>query len=480
VVIVGAGIGGLALGIGLIEDGIDDFVILERSDGIGGTWRHNTYPGAACDVPSHLYSFSFAPNPFWTKTYANQPEILEYLERCADDGGVRPHLRTGWKVATAEWSENDRHWTIRSDDGRTVRGEVVVFATGMFAEPRPPAIDGVESFEGALIHSARWDHSIGLDGKRIGVIGTGASGVQIIPEVAEVASHTTVFQRTPPWVLPRPDKPYSDEDHRRFSTDPEALAAVRDELYRAFEGTEAFRLGNPITEVIATLADEHRAAAISDEDLRAKVMPDYALGCNRTLVSTDYYRALERDDVDLVTDPIVRITPEGVETADGRLHHLDVLVTATGFKVGEYLHGIDVVGRDGEHLHRRWADHPYAFLGMAVNDFPNLFVFYGPNTNQGGNSIILILEAQAGYVRGALDTMKRDGMAAIDVRPEVLAEYDRQIQEAMLDTVWSTGCNSYFVDDDGRVVTQLPHTSAWYARRTAEFVVDDYEVVPRS
>jgi cation diffusion facilitator CzcD-associated flavoprotein CzcO len=442
VAIVGAGIGGLALAVGLLDDGIEDFVVLERSDGIGGTWRHNTYPGAACDVPSHLYSFSFAPNPYWSRAYAAQPEILEYLERCTDEAGVRPHLRTGWRVASARWSEATGTWTLGAEDGRSVVADVVVFATGMFDEPRAPGIDGQESFGGPTIHSARWDHSVDLTDQRVGVIGTGASAVQLIPEVAQIAQRTTVFQRTPPYCLPRRDPDYTPEEQSRFADDPAELARVRKELYDVFETTNSFRLGAPSAEMIKGIALDHLAYRIHDDELRAALTPDYELGCNRTIISSGFYKAMLRDDVDLVTDRIQRIVPEGIETVDGRRHELDVLVLATGFKVGEYLHGIEVVGRDEHQLHEEWAQHPFAYLGMTVTGFPNLFVFYGPNTNQGGNSIILILEAQATYVRSALAAMAERGATAIDVRRAVLDRYDRETQEAMATTVWSTGCGT--------------------------------------
>jgi cation diffusion facilitator CzcD-associated flavoprotein CzcO len=476
VAVVGAGIGGLALAMGLLEDGVDDFVVLERGDGVGGTWRYNTYPGAACDVPSHLYSYSFAPNPYWSRTYAAQPEILAYLEGCADERGVRPYVRTGWQAEAARWSDDDHTWTLRSAAGDEVTADVVVFATGTFAEPRRPNIEGLERFAGPTLHSARWDHDVELDGRRVGVIGTGASAAQLIPEVAKVASRTVVFQRTPPWVLPRKDPAYSPEEQSRFASDPAEHARVRDEQYRMFETVNSFRLGEPTSEMIKGIALDHLAYRIKDDVLREQLTPNYELGCNRTLITSDFYKAFLRDDVDLVTSPIERVVPEGIETEGGGSHPLDVLVLATGFHVGEYLHGIDVVGRDARPLRETWADYPHAYLGMTVTGFPNLFIFYGPNTNQGGNSIILILEAQAAYVRRALATIDAHGLQAVDVRQDALDRYDRETQEAMKSTVWSTGCHSYFVDANGRVVTQLPQSSAWYAEATKEFVLADYDV----
>jgi cation diffusion facilitator CzcD-associated flavoprotein CzcO len=481
VAIVGAGVGGLALAMGLREDGREDFVVLERSDGVGGTWRHNTYPGAACDVPSHLYSYATRPNPHWSRAYATQPEILAYLERCAAESGVVPHVRTGWEVAAASWSEEAARWTLRSTAGDEVVAEVVVFATGLFDQPRCPDIEGIETFSGPVLHSARWDHDVDLAGRRVGVIGTGASAAQLIPEVAEVAAHTTVFQRTPPYVLPRKDPAYSPEEQERFARDPAALARVRDELYRMFEDTIAFRPDQPAAAIIKGIALDHLTKRIDDEELRAKLTPEYELGCNRTLISSGFYAALLRDDVALVTDPIRRVAPSGVVTGDGEQHDLDVLVLATGFAAGEYLHGIEVTGVGGERLHERWADLPTAYLGMAVPGFPNLFVFYGPNTNQGGNSIILILEAQAGYVRSALDALDAAGAVALDVRAEAADAYERELRAALGETVWATGCRSYFTDASGRVVTQLPWTSARYAERTAALDVGDYDLIgPRT
>jgi cation diffusion facilitator CzcD-associated flavoprotein CzcO len=356
---------------------------------------------------------------------------------------------------------------------------VAVFATGLFDEPSPPAIDGLETFAGVTLHSARWDSSVRLEDRRIGVIGTGASGTQIVPVVAPVARRTTVFQRTAAYALPRKDPYFTPEEQERFATDPAELARVREEIYRMFEDNPSFHLGDPMADVIKGIALENLERLVPDPELRAKLTPDFAYGCKRTLITSEWYRSLMRDDVDLVTEDITRIVPAGVETADGVVHELDVLVLATGFKAGVYLHGIDVVGRGGEHLHERWGDSPSAYLGMTVAGFPNLFAFYGPNTNQGGNSIILTLEAQARYVQMALVAMDTAGAAAVDVRPEVADAYDAETQEALAGTVWSTGCNTYFTNASGRIVTQLPHTSGWYVDRTSTFDLADYEVLPR-
>jgi cation diffusion facilitator CzcD-associated flavoprotein CzcO len=479
VAIVGAGVGGIALARRLETRGTS-FTVLEKADGVGGTWRWNTYPGAACDVPSHLYSYADLPNPYWSRSYAQQAEILEYLERCADP--VRDRLRTGWHVGRAEWDAATATWQLTSTAGEVVLAEVAVFATGMFDAPRLPQIDGLESFAGPILHSARWDHSVGLAGQRVGIIGTGASAIQIFPEVAKVAARTELFQRKAPYVLPRQDRPYTAEEQARFATDPAAMAEVREGIYQMFETTLAFEKDAPVMDVLRRVALDHLAEHVADDELRERLTPGYRIGCNRTLVSTEFYEAIVRDDVDLVTEPIRRVRPEGIETDDGEVHELDVVVCATGFQIGSYLHGIEVVGTEGQELHRLWADqgYPHAYLGMAVSGFPNLFAFYGPNTNQGGNSIILTLEAQAGYVCSALEAMDEAGVAAVDVRPEVLADWDRHLTEAMAGTVWSTGCESYFIGRTGRVVTQMPHTSAWYAERCATFDLADYSAAPRT
>ncbi|MGO8870096.1 MAG: flavin-containing monooxygenase [Acidimicrobiales bacterium] len=478
IAIVGAGIGGLGLAIGLRRAGIVDFVVLERSDGIGGTWRLNTYPGAACDVPSHLYSYSFAPNPFWSRAYAGQQEILDYLQRCADEADVGSHLRTGWEVTGAKWDDADRCWRVVSSSGAEVQADIVVFAVGLFTSPMVPDLEGIGDFEGPVIHSARWDHDVDPGGRRLGMIGSGASAVQILPEVAPLATRTSLFLRTPPYVVPRFDPAFSPEDQRRLAEHPEELAEIRHKLYTAFEDAVTFRIGEPLIDTIKRIALEQLANQVPDPELRSQLTPTYELGCKRILVSSDFYPAVVRDDVELVTAPIVRILPHGIETGDGTVHELDVIVLATGFRATEYLHGLEIVGSDGVSLARRWEDRPHAYLGTTVSEFPNMFIFYGPNTNQGGNSIILILEAQAHYVLSALELMDKEHLASVDVRQSVMEEYDTGIQRAMAGTVWASGCNSYFTDSQGRVVTQLPHTASWFAERLAVFDPDDYHCTP--
>jgi cation diffusion facilitator CzcD-associated flavoprotein CzcO len=475
-VVLGAGIGGLAAAERLLRAGIDDFVILERGDGVGGTWRWNTYPGAACDVPSHLYSLSFAPNPDWTSTFARQPEILAYLERVADDHGIRPHLRTGQTVEAMRWDDATSTWTVSTAEGATYEAEVVISALGTFTEPKLPAIEGLGEFAGELLHSARWDHDVPLAGRRVGVIGTGASAIQIIPSIAPLAAHTTVFQRTAAWIVPRKDPDYTDEEKAAFRATPRLARRHRGDIYRAYEERTSFQVDSPIEDALEEFALGYLAAKVADPELRAKLTPDYRIGCKRVLPSSDYYPTMQRDDVTLVTDRIVRVLPGGVETADGAVHELDVLLCATGFDATGWLKGIDVVGRDGVALRDAWSAGARAHLGITISGFPNLFLLYGPNTNQPGNSLILVLEAQAAYAVRAMRAMARAGASSVDVRPEVQDAWIAEIDDAMQGTVWQSGCASYFRDEHGRIATQLPHPSRWYWKRTLQFHVEDHEL----
>ena len=474
VAIMGAGAGGLGLAIRLATSRQRDFVLFEASDGVGGTWRLNTYPGAACDVPSHLYSYSFALKPDWTKTYAEQPEILQYFEDCADRFGIRPHLRPHTRITTARWDEGAARWHLTDAGGGAYTADVLVSAIGTFAVPSTPAIDGLGSFAGPCFHSARWEHEHDLTGKRVAVIGTGASAAQIVPELAKVAAAVDVYQRTPQWILPRSDKPFTEEQKRRFARNPIAARRHRREIYWAFENTIAFRHGDEVAEQLKALALSHLEHRIKDDGLRAKLTPDYPFGCKRTLVCSDFYKALVRDNVELVTERIERVTADSVVTADGRERPADIIVLATGFEATEYLKGIEVVGVDGRRLHDDWAEVAHAYLGLTVAGYPNFFMLYGPNTNQGGNSIIVILEAQATYVLRALRAMRLHRARAVDVRREVMDDYNSELAEALAGTIWSDGCQSYFKNEKGKIATQLPQTSRWYAERTRRFRMREY------
>jgi cyclohexanone monooxygenase len=475
VAILGAGAGGLGLAIRLKKAGMDDFVLFEASDGVGGTWRANSYPGAACDVPSHLYSYSFEMKPDWTKTYAGQPEILQYFEGCADRYGIRPHLRAHTAIVAATWNEDLGRWHLRSAAGEEFEVTVLVSALGMLRVPSYPDIEGLASFAGTTFHSARWDHDHDLTGRRVAVIGTGASAAQIVPAVAPAVERMTLFQRTPSWILPRVDKPFSDEEKARFAKHRLAARRHRWEIYRAFERNISFRHGDAVADQLKALALSHLEYRVKDDELRAKLTPSYPFGCKRTLVCSDFYKSLVRDPVDLVTEPISHVTAHAVVTTDGTEHNVDTIVLATGFRATEYLHGLDVTGVGGRNLHQEWADAPQAYLGMTVSGYPNFFMLYGPNTNQGGNSIIFILEAQAAYVVRSLRAMRRRRVGTVDVKRAVQDTYNEELRVALSGTVWDTGCESYFKSASGKIVTQLPHPSLWYWRRTRRFRLGEYQ-----
>lgn len=478
VAVIGAGFAGLAIAHHLALADVDDVVLFERHDGVGGTWRANSYPGAACDVPSHLYSLSFAPKPDWSRSYATQPEILEYIEHCYDRFDVRRKVRLSTPIVAATWDDERACWRLRDGHGGEHHARVLVSAVGLFHTPAEPAIEGLHDFGGAMFHSARWDHEHDLTGERVAVIGTGASAIQVVPAIAPVTEHLDLYQRTPPWILPRKDEPFTDEQKRRFAEDPAAARALRDELYEQFESATTFVLGDPVADLLADIARGYLGRKVHDPVLRAALTPSYPIGAKRTLISSAFYPAVQREDVTLVTTPIERVTPAGIVTADGVERPCDTIVLCTGFRATEYLRGIDIVGRDGADLQARWGDVPRAYLGMAVPGMPNLFLAYGPNTNQGGNSILLILEAQARYIAEAVTTLRRREAATIEVRPDAMARYGDELEASLATTVWATGQASYFRTAGGDIVTQLPHSASWYAQRTAAVDLDDFDLEP--
>ena len=464
VVIIGAGFGGLAAAVALRRKGIDDLTIIERADGVGGTWRQNIYPGAACDIQSHLYSFSFAPNRAWTRTYAYQPEILGYLESVADDFDLRRHLMLNTQVRSMRWNSDRSHWDVELANGDTVVADVVVSAVGLFGAVRYPAIDGLAEFGGTLMHTAQWDPTVDLTGKRVAVIGTGASGVQVVPELAHVAGELTVFQRTPPWMVPKEDRPYSEEELARYRQRPWASWRERWRLWKLQHDNTALTPDHPRMAVVQELSEGFLRKHVADDRLRDALTPRYPFRCKRVLLGEKYYTALQHPHVELVTDPIDRVTETSVLTADGRAVDVDTIVLATGFETTSYLSGLEVIGVNGESLHDRWGLDPQAYLGTAVSGFPNFFMLYGPNTNQGANSIIYILEAGARLVASAVSRLARRG-GFVDVHPDVERRFNDQISANLEQTIW-TQCDSYYRSPSGRIVTQWPHSELDYARAT--------------
>jgi cation diffusion facilitator CzcD-associated flavoprotein CzcO len=467
VAIIGAGFGGLGAAVSLRRAGIDDLMILEADDGVGGTWRRNTYPGAACDIQSHLYSFSFAPNKSWSRTYARQPEILAYLESVADDFDLRRHLQLGTRVRSVTWNVDTWSWDCaieRAGQTSTLTVDVVVCAVGLFGSLKLPDIAGLSDFGGSVMHTAQWDHNIALAGKKVAVIGTGASGIQLIPELAKVGAQVTVFQRTPPWMVPKDDHPYSATELAQFRRNPLAVPRTRWQIWKFQHDNTATFADDPVVTARTQVAASFLERTVADAGLRRALTPDYPFRCKRVLLGDDYYRALQQDNVSLVTDPIDRITETSVVTAAGDAVDVDAVVLATGFETSRYLSGIDVIGCGGQRLHERWGDDPSAYLGVAVGGFPNFFMLYGPNTNQGGNSIVYILEAGARLVTSAVTKLARRG-GYLDVRPAAEKRYNEGLSGDLERTIW-TQCDSYFRSPTGRIVTQWPYTELEYARRT--------------
>ncbi|WP_449066353.1 flavin-containing monooxygenase [Planomonospora algeriensis] len=463
VAIIGAGFGGLCMAIRLEQAGVRSYTVFEKGGDVGGTWRDNTYPGAGCDIPSHLYSFSFEKYSSWTRRYPGQPEILAYLESCADKYGLRPRIRLGTEVTSIAFDESLGRWRVRTADGEQLF-DVVLSAVGQLNRPRLPDIPGMSSFAGPSFHSARWDHSADLTGRRVAVIGSGSSAAQLIPPVAEAARHLDVFQRTPNWVIPKPDAVFGPAARAAFRYVPFLQRAYREWVYRYAEATLHSALaGGWSTGLLRKRALEHLHARIPDPELRAKLTPAYPVGCRRVVIDSAFYPALARPDVDVVTDPIVRVTPSGVETVAGH-RETDVIVYATGFQTTDFLAPIEVVGRQGRRLHEEWKDGAEAYLGIAVPHFPNLFLLYGPNTNLGHNSIVFMLECQVRYIMGCLPYLA--GAGPMEVRPEAMDAWRRRLERALDDMVWQAGCTSWYKNAAGRVVNNWPGPTTLYRRLT--------------
>ncbi|GGV08544.1 flavin-binding monooxygenase [Actinomadura cremea] len=465
VVIIGSGFGGIGMAIRLGMAGVRDVVILERARDLGGTWRDNTYPGAACDIPSHLYSFSFEPKTDWTRRFPPQPEILDYLRHCARKYGVLDRIRFGTEVTEARFDEDAALWRI-STTGGELEARVLVSASGQLNRPALPEIAGRESFTGPSFHSARWDHGVDLRGRRVALIGTGASAIQIVPEIARDVAELRLYQRTPPYVIEKPDRPYPAWKRAVLRNVPGVHGLSRARIYAQLESRAVGFFKYP--KLMGLMEHRFRREldeVVADRDLRDALVPGYRMGCKRILVSNDYYPALTRPNVQLMTDPIERITPSGVATSGGE-HPADVLVYATGFSTTDFLAPMKIVGRDGRELNEAWRDGARAHLGITVSGFPNLFLLYGPYTNLGHNSIIYMLESQFRYVLGCVRAMRRHGLGWIDVRPDVEDAFVREMRARMRTTVWEAGCDSWYRRADGTVVNNWPGFTFAYRRST--------------
>lgn len=474
--VIGSGFGGLAAVIELKRRGFEDIVVFEKAHDVGGVWRENTYPGAACDVPSPFYSFSFEPNPRWPHRFSRQPAILDYIRDVADKYDVRRHVRFGAEVVGARFDEAHGTWTVELGNGDPVTVDVLVSAVGQLSRPSYPSIPGRERFTGEEFHSATWDHSVDLAGKRVAVIGTGASAIQFVPEIQPEVRHMTVFQRSSPYIIPRPDREFSSVHHRVFEALPVTELAERATWYGLVETLSvAWVYAKPLAAAIRAVSWLHmRRQTKVRPGLFEKVWPDYPVGCKRILFSNSYLPALAAPNVDLETQPIREITAGGVLTADGTEHEADVIIWGTGFKVQEFLAPMTITGPGGRDLHQVWQDGPHAYYGMTVPEFPNLFLMYGPNTNTGGGSIIYFLEAQAKYLGDYVAHLASTGRP-LTVRPEIEQAYDARIQAHLAGSVWSR-CTSWYRQADGRITTNWPLLGVHY-KRQATFNADDYEVI---
>lgn len=465
IIIIGAGFGGIGMAIELRRAGIDDFVLLEKAEEIGGTWWENTYPGCGCDVMSLMYSYSYEPNRRWTRMFARQPEILDYLRRTVDKYDLRRHIRLRSEVVTLDFDDAADRWDVGLSDGRHFRPRMVVMAAGPLHEPAIPDFPGRDTFGGNSFHSAQWDHEFDITGKRIAVIGTGASAVQFVPKIAEQAAQVTVFQRTPHWVVPKPDRRLSRWEHRAFRYLPGAQRLYRWGIYWGYESLIPAFLHPNLMRRAETVARAHVRNQVPDPELRRRLTPDYRLGCKRILVSNNYYPTLQRPDVDLVTSPIAEITEHGITTADGSAREFDAIVYGTGFRISDRFTGQHLVGANGRTIQQTWRNGMEGFLGVAVHGFPNLFLIMGPNSGGGNQSIVFMIEAQARYIRQCVEQLRRTSTTRIEVRASTQHEFNRRLHAKLAGTVWNSGgCNSWYLDEHGLNRAAWPGSSVSYWR----------------
>lgn len=479
VIIIGAGFGGIGMAVALRREGTDDIVILEKGSDVGGVWRDNTYPGAACDVPSHLYSFSFEPNPDWSHVFSRQPEIHAYLRHCASKYDILRHIRFGAEVASADYDEAAARWRVTLRDGSGLTAAQLISATGQLSRPALPNLPGRDSFRGESFHSATWNHDCDLRGKRVAVIGTGASAIQFVPAIAGKPKHISVFQRSPAYIMARPDRPYGALQKALFRHVPGLAKGYRGFIYLHYEsralaftrfrGLMSLAVGLPFRRLLRR--------QVRDADLRARLTPDYPIGCKRILLSSDYLATMARPDVSVITRAVRAITPTGVETADGQRHEADVIIYGTGFAATEFLSPMRVTGRGGQELNQAWQRGAQAYLGMTVPGFPNFFMLYGPNTNLGHNSIVYMLESQIAHILRIRRAMRERGAGAVEVDAGRYQRYNAGIQRDLGRTVWQ-GCNSWYVDANGHNSTNWPGFTLSYRWLTRRSGLDVYRFSP--
>lgn len=479
VVIIGAGFAGLGMGIRLLRERSESFVVLERADDVGGTWRDNTYPGVACDVPSHLYSLSFRPKPDWSRVFSPGREIWEYLRSAAEDEGLLPHIRFRTNMERSTWDDSVSRWIVETSNG-TYRGRFLVLAAGHLADEHLPDIEGLSEFEGAVFHSARWDHTADLEGKRVGVVGSGASAIQIVPAIVDSVDELVVFQRSAPWVMPRGDRAYSQAEKRMFERVPETRSALRDDLFWALEANYATRRQTePFLSNAKAMATAQLENQVHDHELRERLTPDYELGCKRVLLSNDYYPAVSRAHVTVEPSALVHIGSTNAVSALGNSYEVDVLIFATGFDATEPRYGPQVVGRNGLSLSQHWDQGMRALDSTAVSGFPNLFIINGPNTGLGHNSIVYVVEAQVDYILGALQYAAENDVASLEADADAEQDYVDRLRHRSAGTVWlDGGCKSWYVDPrSGELTIIWPDFAHAFRDDNAEFAPGRYQAV---
>lgn len=476
-IILGTGYGGIGMGAQLTKDGTENYLILEAADEVGGVWRDNTYPGAACDTQALIYCYSYFLNLGVSRMFAGQDEMLDYLKAMAKEFNLYEHIKFNHRITRSEWLEDMKAWEVETATGETFYGRVFVGAWGQLSKPKIPNFPGRERFKGVQFHSAEWDHSTDLSNKKVATIGNAASAVQLVPEVAKVAGHLDVFQRSANYILPRNQIIFSEEELQEFQENPDSYRAIRQEIHDTREaGFERTRTGTDSAAEGVEQAMEHLRSQVNDPALVEKLTPTFAFGCKRILRSDDFYPTFNRENVSLITEGIAEITENGIRTADGVEHEFDVIIYATGFYSQEFQGDLKVIGRGGLDLRERWGNSPEAYLGMSVDGFPNFFMLYGPNTNLNHHSVVAMLEEQDKYISQAIDFLRDNPNKVLDVDPQVLREFNDRIQAELQDSAFSADCSSWYKNEDGKVINNWSGNVAEYQDLTRELQVDDYRV----
>lgn len=481
VIIIGGGFSGINAGIRLKEEGISDFIVLERAQDVGGTWRDNTYPGCACDVPSHLYSYSFEQNADWSRTYSGYHEIHQYIRHCAQKYGMTSHIRFGAEVERARYDEAAGVWTLTTASGETLTARSVISAVGGLVNPRWPAFKNINAFQGNIFHTARWNHEVDLTGKRVAVIGTGASAIQVVPSIQKKVAQLTLFQRTAPWVLPKPDAAIGEGTKKLFRRFPLVQRIVRGSVLLLSEAVFAplVILDTPLQKVLQKIAEGQIKRQLKDPELRKKVTPSFHIGCKRVLFASDYYPALQQPNVTVETEGIAAFTETGITTLSGLQQEFDVVVLATGFNIDIANAPFDIIGQGGESLSDIWSRAGgKAYKGVTVPQMPNWYIMLGPNTGPGHTSVLIYTEAQANYIVQAIKTRRDNNFKQMSVKPEVLDRYHNKVQGRMKYTSWTSGCQSWYLDKHGENHTLFPGLASEYALSIRHFRLHEYNVEP--